>query len=304
MNEFFRHLNVDQYEPMEPFGTWNPTRYHEEPGVSSSQLKVAEKNLALFERQYVTKEADPNYAQSESILVGNIVHAMLLEPQALEHMYVPEPDFSDREYLTATGKPAANPKLTNEYKKDVEEYQAKHNGAEIVKQDVWDKCLTMSGNVNRHEIAQQKLLWCDHFEQAFRFKDLERRMVWRVKFDAVSSSEGVIVDLKTTRDASPQEFTRSVHHFRYAGSIALYSLAYRVAFGHWPRESWLIAIANCDPYDVAVYDGLSVIEQGWQWVNKQMDRVANAKASKDWREEWHLTENEIRLDGWMLKQYA
>ena len=74
----------------------------------------------------------------------------------------------------------------------------------------------------------------------------------RCRPDAVTE-RGVIVDLKTTRDASPEEFARSIAQYRYHVQAAFYSDGYRAAFGEAPRGFVFIAVETEAPYLVAVY---------------------------------------------------
>jgi exodeoxyribonuclease VIII len=67
------------------------------------------------------------------------------------------------------------------------------------------------------------------------------------------TERGVIVDLKTTRDASPDGFAKSVAQYRYHVQAAFYSDGYRAAFGEAPRGFVFIAVETEPPYLVAVY---------------------------------------------------
>lgn len=295
-----------QYEAVEPLGEWDPgDGYHEQPGISSSQLKVAATNMRLFERKYVTMDADRDFAQenSNALLIGNIVHTMILEPEKLAYRYVPEPDFSEREFLTSSGKVAKNPKATTEYAEAVKEYEEQHPGCKLVKREDWDLCLKMVASYQRSEDAQRIVRAVKRTEVPFRFKDHKRQMLWRVMFDGLG--DGIIVDLKTCYDAKPVEFLLNVHRFKYLGSMALYCLGYRVATGKWPLEFYLIALGKKEPYDVVPYKTLEHFDLGWNWINKWMDRVAEGKRTGQWDSEWHKGVQELPpLKGWMLAEYA
>ena len=80
-------------------------------------------------------------------------------------------------------------------------------------------------------------------------------MLRNSRFDAeeIEREKGVIVDLKTTRDASPDGFAKSVAQYRYHVQAAFYSDGYKAAFGEAPRGFVFIAVETEPPYLVAVY---------------------------------------------------
>lgn len=266
-------FDPDQYEPVEPLGEWDAGDiYHEQPGISNSQLKVAEKSMRLFERMYVTGEAEKDYARENStaLLIGNVVHTMILEPEKLSYRYVPEPDFSDREFLTSKGEVAKKPSATSEYKALMAEWEEQYSHCQVVKRADWETALKCVESFNRSEDAQALMARAQKTEVPFRWKDHKRKCVWKVMLDVLLDDDE-IVDLKTCASVVPSRFIRNVHDFRYLGSMAIYALGYKVATGRWPKEFYLVAIEKSEPYDVVVYRTMKYFPLGWKWVNKWME---------------------------------
>jgi exodeoxyribonuclease VIII len=67
------------------------------------------------------------------------------------------------------------------------------------------------------------------------------------------TDDGYIVDLKSSRDSSPGEFSRSIQNYRYHVQDALYSDAYEWATGK-PCAGFVFIVVESDlPHNVQVY---------------------------------------------------
>lgn len=65
--------------------------------------------------------------------------------------------------------------------------------------------------------------------------------------------DNLIVDLKTTEDASPEGFARSIAKFRYDVQDAFYTDGVQQATGNRPKAFVFIAVEKKPPYGVGVY---------------------------------------------------
>lgn len=88
--------------------------------------------------------------------------------------------------------------------------------------------------------------------------DKEQPMVWeqhgvRCKGKADAFGPGLIVDLKTTLDAGPQEFARSVATFGYHRQAAWYLDGYEATKGERAKDFVFIAVESQPPHAVALY---------------------------------------------------
>ena len=73
----------------------------------------------------------------------------------------------------------------------------------------------------------------------------------KCRIDAMGGT--LIIDLKTTRDASPHAFARAAAGYRYAHQLAWYRRGHRSRYPDTVPDCYLIAAENAEPYDVAVY---------------------------------------------------
>jgi exodeoxyribonuclease VIII len=67
------------------------------------------------------------------------------------------------------------------------------------------------------------------------------------------TSNGVVVDLKTTTDASPKGFAKAVWKFRYHVQDAFYTDGIEASTGCRPTDFVFIAVEKTAPFGVGVY---------------------------------------------------
>lgn len=170
---------------------------------------------------------------------GSAFHCALLEPDKFTRTYVVAPKFDRR---TKDGKAAA------------EAFATKNAGKTTIDPD--DNALLgqMVNAVRSHAVAGSLLRRAERTEIACIWKDalgINRKSL----LDAVAflnTDLTTIYDLKTTQDASPAEFARSIGKFRYHWQAAYYTEAL-TAVGYKPKHFCFVAVEKAPPYGVAVY---------------------------------------------------
>jgi exodeoxyribonuclease VIII len=108
----------------------------------------------------------------------------------------------------------------------------------------------------------------------------------------------VIVDVKTTQDASPEAFAGSVAKFGYHRQAAMYCRGVEEAYGATCR---LIFIAVCSnpPHDVGVYElSMAAIDQGAAEVVSLLEEYKRRKETHDWKSAWSRGVVELSLPRW------
>jgi len=146
----------------------------------------------------------------------------------------------------------------------------------------------MRESVLRHPEAS-RLLSDGQSEQTFFFDEPTTGAPCRCRTDWMTG-DGVIVDLKTTTDASPKGFAKAVWKFRYHVQDAFYTDGVEASTGCRPKDFVFIAVEKTAPFGVGVYrlsEGLR--EEGRELY---LDNV------KTWMEctergEWPAYSNEI-----------
>lgn len=113
-------------------------------------------------------------------------------------------------------------------------------------------CLAVRDAVRRHPIVRDLLGQVGDNELSAVWDHAEAGVRCKLRADKVCADLGIVLDLKTTKDASLDAFTRSIYNFGYHRQGAFYSdglAAHSVEVGHF----LFIAVEKEPPYGVAVY---------------------------------------------------
>ena len=89
--------------------------------------------------------------------------------------------------------------------------------------------------------------------------------------------------MKSTADASPEEFARSIAKYRYHVQDAFYSEGYYQATGQWPRGFVFIAVEKTAPYAVACYSlDDDAKAYGRELFQRDLETLLEAEKSQEW----------------------
>lgn len=204
--------------------------YHAQDSVSKSGLDLIRKAPALFKWRRENRQLP-----TPAMRLGTLTHTAVLEPWRLAEDIMTTPKIDRR---TAAGKA------------DWEAFLIASEGKELVEPDELEKLYAIRDAVRAHPAAAKALAGEPTIEQSIFWH--AEGVDCRCRPDAVTE-KGVIVDLKTTKDASPDGFSRSIAGYRYHVQAAFYSDGYKAAFGEPPRGFVFIAVETEPPFLVAVY---------------------------------------------------
>ena len=175
--------------------------YHARPELSCSQIKTLLKNPYEF-LSATKKEA------TESMNFGSAVHKLILEPHDFNKEFAVMPKYDLRKTADKEAKTA---------------FDAENQGKIYLSEDVFENASHCAAIAK--EIAGQ--FFKDGIAEASFFSELDGVPV-RCRPDYYIESKGLIVDVKTTQDASPDGFLRSIANYgsSYQANRILYSLPF------------------------------------------------------------------------------
>jgi exodeoxyribonuclease VIII len=211
--------------------------YHAVRAVSASGLKVFERTPAHYQH-WLTNPTEPTPAMR----IGTLTHMAVFEPHR---------------FRASTAVAPIVDRRTKEGKSIWEQFQAQNAGKEIITADEAQQLEEMRVAVRAHPAAY-KLLERGNPEVSMFAKDDDTGIEVKCRCDWLTETS--IVDLKTTEDASPVGFARSIVNYRYHIQAAHYrSLAAALGLGQLPFI--FIAVEKEPPHAVAVYtlDGADLI---------------------------------------------
>lgn len=200
-------------------------------GWSKSALDLVNKSMA----HYLAAQEEPK-EQTDAMLLGSAFHAAILQPSLYKSEYVVMPKIDRR---TKAGK---------------EEYQAfieSSTGKTCIAPEQSETVESMIKSVMGHPIASA-LFQNGEAEQSFFWIDDATGLKCKCRPDFLRHDK-LVVDLKTTSDASYNAFQRTIYSFRYHVQGAFFLDGIEAVTGEKHDDFILVAIETSAPFNVAVY---------------------------------------------------
>jgi len=292
--------------------------YRRTEGISQSSMK----ELLISPAHYLAAygpNAEPRFATA-AMTWGLALHARVLEPEKFDNLFFDrsskpkEPTIAElKEMLDESG--TEYPKGSK--KADLEkllwpEGKMKENRTSMDPKDFDNVCRAAEA-LRSHDITGE---WFCPGQKDFRkynevslYAKNELGQQLKGRFDRmVETPEKItILDLKTTQDASPKGFGRSVANFSYDLQAAWYSHLAQRCFPDRDVEFLFIAIEKKAPFGISVYRASSqLLQNGQKKMAKALDLYAQCLVLDYWPSydpiihdlsmpRWGLTEDEESL---------
>ena len=257
--------------------------YHRHTAVSKSHLDLIARSPLHYWARYV----DPNRVDPEptpAMRLGTAVHTLTLERDTWDDRYVVAPNCDRR---------------TKEGKARWAEFEAEAKGRELISVDDRATISRMAEAVWKHPAAGMLLNLPGQAETTHMWIDATTGLECKCRPDWLTSDGALIVDLKTTEDASPAGFRKSIGSFRYHCQSAWYLHGHEQSTGRRPDQFIFICVEKKPPHAVAVYAADSeMIGIGYDTAMRDLQRLAECKAAGSWpgySDEVQM----IGLPGWM-----
>lgn len=258
--------------------------YHaDKTAVNSSSLVKMTKSALAFKNTFW----GPQREETQAMKFGTLLHSALLEGSKFLEQYCPWEDFGDLR------------KTENKVKKT--QFELENAGKIFITQKELDDIQKMIDAVVDHKDAFA-LLKNGMTEVSGYFTCEKTGIKQRIRPDFVADHLNVLVDVKTTKDLSADEFSKSIWNYRYDFQMAMYSEGIKRINGKRPDSHAWIAIEKGDNIDVAVYiadEGL--LSKGESDYNYCMDRLAKAIKTGTY-DKYQPGMQQIGLPHWALKE--
>jgi exodeoxyribonuclease VIII len=231
----------------------NVMQYHTDISrVSKSGLDLINRAPALYYERYLNPNASPQ-KETPALIIGSAAHCAVFEPAEFGKRYAVAPHCDRR---TKEGKEIWANFL--EHSKgliplDAESATMVERIMESVRGHRTAQYLLKDG------IAEAPIFWNDEETEV----DCKARPDWL-------TPDNVIIDLKTTEDASPRGFAQSVKKYRYDVQAAFYSDGLEEATGKPCNGFFFVAVEKHPPYLV-----------GWYFIGNEDLKEARQKYKKN-----------------------
>ena len=195
-------------------GNLSNADYHASPYVSKSHLDLIDKSPYHYWDRYINPDRiipEP----TKAMLLGSAFHTIVLEPHLFERDYIVEPADAPKR-PTAVQRNAKKPSnQTLEAIAFWDEFDKKANKKTLVSLEDFERLTIMKQRVNEHPAASTILGMKGICEQSYKWTDKTTGELCKSRPDFHTEDGSLIVDLKTTGDASELGFQKSDHNFRY-----------------------------------------------------------------------------------------
>jgi exodeoxyribonuclease VIII len=259
------------------------TAYHAHPAVSKSHLDL----IARSPLHYWSRYLDPNRITPEpsaAMRLGTALHTHVLELSRWDEEIAVAPAMDRR---TKAGK------------ESYAAFEAAAAGKTVITADDAEVVMAMGRSIMRHPGAAMLLGLPGKAETTHMWTDANYGVECKCRPDWLTDDGSIMVDLKTTRDASPRGFMRSIADYRYHVQAGWYLNGVEQATGKRPDQFIFICVESTAPYAVAVYAADEVMtDRGYEQAMKDLGKLAVCRAADSWPSYSDQIET-ISLPGWM-----
>jgi len=147
--------------------------------------------------------------------------------------------------------------------------------------DTYQSIMEMIAAMKRHPIAR-KLVTIPDKEVTGIWHDVNNRLWGKIRPDAIDHERRIIVDWKSTLDASFDAFNRDIFKYGYHVSAAWYKWGAKEITGH-DYSFVIVAVEKAPPYGVNCYNisGLA-IKKAWQKIGECLGDLADCVQDQRW----------------------
>lgn len=238
------------------YDSYTNAEYHAADGISKSDLDLIHRSPAHYKAA--------RHEDTPALKLGTAIHTLVLEPAR----FVAEYDFIEGDRRLKATKEAIK--------------EAEAAGKTVLTQDEFDALSGMQESVFKSRIAAA-LIDGATIEHSV-FAELDGVRV-KCRPDGWNVEKGVLFDLKSTEDASPEGFARTVAKYRYHVQDAFYRHVVASATGGDADDLSFIfvAVEKKPPFAVALYtlDELAKL-QGWVSAREDLRTFREASERDNW----------------------
>lgn len=236
--------------------------YHMIDAASSHRLGLLKKSPAHL-RWSISNPTPP----SDAMVVGEAIHTAILEPANFVCNYI---------------KGIKVDRRTNHGKAEYEKFCSNAGMRTVLAPDVYNDIQNIAIACKSHSLASALIDAATDVEVSGFFDDPIHGVYCKMRADAICQNQQTIFDIKSTQDASPSEFEKSIFNFGYHRQAAFYIDGANL-LGKKIDHYAIIAIEKTAPYALAVYRLKNeAIELGRKENRELMQVYASCQKSNEW----------------------
>tara|TARA_R110001599_G_scaffold339851_1_gene559747 strand:+ start:34144 stop:34995 length:852 start_codon:yes stop_codon:yes gene_type:complete len=259
-------LKREEFHPMpgDRFKDLPMEFYHGGDGVSKSGLSLVGQSPLHYWNAYLNPDREAR-TETPAQMLGSAIHCMVLEPELFDSQYVVPPKINKR---SSAGK------------EEWAQWETNNQGKILLDVDQIETVKRAADSVLKHRLAKAYLS-NGTAEESFFWEDEETGTLCKCRPDF--NRDDILVDLKTTADASKKAFMRTITNFNYHVSDVFSSAGYEAVTGRTPKAYKFIVVETKAPYGVAIYDlDDAARERGRELMRRELDLFAECIKTNTW----------------------
>lgn len=240
--------------------------YRASPGISRSELWRLNPRAGGTPEKFLWAQKNPK-TTTPAMLLGILAHKALLEPEKFDEDFVTAPDVDRR---TKDGKAAWAA------------FQAEAKKRTVVPYDSWLLACKMAEAANSTPFV--KALLNGKREHPIFWTDPDTGEQCKVRLDCLSDFDGtpIIIDYKTTTDATSGAFSRKSANMGYDFQSGMYSEAVEQKTGIKPRFVFIVQETE-EPFAVNLFEADDeFIQHGKDIYRELLGIYHECKTTGDW----------------------
>ena len=217
--------------------------YYDRPELSQSKLKELKQSPKHFWAKYIDPLRELE-AESDELKFGKALHTFLLEKNTFENKYIVTPKIDKR---------------TKEGKAQYADFLLQSENKELM--DESDMMAIKKMVENFYSKNMSKILQCNGlFEHELYWKDKELNIDCKAKPDFFIEpnnifKNGLLLDVKSTQDATPDIFARSIDKYGYYNQAGFYCNAVKQIYKTEEYPQFIIiAMEKKSPFEISFFE--------------------------------------------------
>ena len=286
--------------------------YHSTGGISKSHLDdIADRSPLHYWNERVRPDREPR-DKTPALILGDAIHKAILEPDLLESNFITAPADAPKRPSSAQRK-AKKPSIETLEAIDFwDNFGRQAFGKTILDTDDLAMIKRARDSVHRHPVAGP-LLRGGMPEQTFFAICPRTGALIKCRSDYLKPR--MIVDLKSTEDASPEGFGKSAFNYRYDVQAAWYPHVVEASGWHEPIEHFVfVAIEKSEPFACGVYYAVEEV-MGWNNIperplddaryvmNANLDMILACRERGQWPD-YAMNPQALQKPGWAKRKAA
>ena len=229
--------------------------------ANNSLLRILHDRSPAHGKEWLDNPLEP----TDAFVFGHALHCRILETDKFPERFILAPDCDRR---TKAGKEL------------YAAFEAGSGGKQILKAPDYDCIQKIAAQIEKHKAMN--FVKGGAAEVCIVWEDRKTKVLCKARLDYIHAERGIMVDIKTTRDASPDDFARSIYQYGYYQQVGFYADGWETLTGD-PLVCVILACEKEPPYAIAVYElHEEILYAGRNAYEKALKTYAKCRETGEW----------------------